>query len=176
MDDCDYLIVENLLQLNPTVFSQYFTLDGCELNVDPSVATEAKTLFEEKYPDLSFENLVEKYKNFRKEEVSIPQSQICNRLVFDPRMRRNVTVMGPAKKRIKRDFDAYTFLSTRLESGIPIRFSSEEDLESDMDILLEAQKESVIDAALRKIAQVLSVLNESCNYKLMDVLSERVIR
>ena len=106
-----------------------------------------------------------------------PTSQIYSNLAFDPSKQKMVNIINPMKKRVKTsEFNAWDFLRTRLDSGIPIRFQSDIELEADLDILMEPEKTSVIDSGLRKIARALTVLNSSCNYRILDVHSERVIR
>lgn len=179
-------MVEALLLKDRNVFGSYFTVDGCIANIDPKVKQKADEIFKEAYPGNTtfptFEAFYEEWKKSRIHDANtdisetIPPSEICNRMTFDPSKREMVSVVGPRQKRNRpTEFDVYEFLSTRQESGCPIRFQSDLDLESDLEVLMEPQKNTVIDAGLRKIARALTVLNSSCSYRLLDVHSERII-
>lgn len=181
------MMVEALLKENSNVFGNYFTNDGCESNVGPDVKAQADTIFKKVYSDnenfASFDEFLDKWKrskihNINTETVeTLPASQICNKLSFDPSKREMVNVFGPRQKRTRStEFDVFEFLKTRRDSGHPLRFQSDIDLEGDLEILMEPQNNAAIDIGLRKIARALTVLNQSCSYRLLDVYSERVVR
>lgn len=179
-------MAEALLLKDKNVFGNYFTKDGCIANMDPDVTEKAKNIFKTMYPDdatfPSFDVFYEEWKKSRTHDASTdisetsPPSQICNRLTFDPSKREMVSVLGPRQKKNRStEFDVYEFLSMRQGSGCPIRFQSDVDLEPDLEVLMEPQKNTVIDAGLRKIARAVTVLNSSCSYRLLDVHSERIV-
>ena len=184
MDDTDEILVETLLTRDRNLFGQFFTLDGSSCNADPNMNTKAKEIFEEVNQDQSFEEFLEKWKKSKTVNINtdnfetLPTSQICNKLAFDTSNKRMVNVFGPRKKKNKSsDFDLIEFLRLRQEhkNTYDIHFPSDLDLESDLEVFLEPQKVAVIDAGLRKIARALTVLNSSCNYRLLEIHSERVI-
>ena len=185
MDDTvDELVVQALLASHNDIFGQFFTEEGCISNVDPEVKKQAEEIFLTEYPDKNFEEFLNKWHNRSRsvnleDENMIPKSQICSNLAFDPKKRRMVNVLAPRNKKSRdTEFDIFDFLLTRKESENchPLRFQSDINLESDLEVLMEPQKHSVIDAGLRKIARALTVLNSSCSYRLLDVNSVRVIR
>lgn len=177
-----------LLKKDKNVFGQFFTNGTCIGNVDSDTRERADKIFKEVFSDCSdssfnsFEDFLKEWKKNKIYSVvedydSIPQSDICNKFSFDPSKREMVSVVGPRrKKNPATEFDVYEFLKTRHESGCPIRFPSDVELEADLEVLMEPQKHAVVDAGLRKIARALTVLNSSCSYRLLDVHSERVIR
>lgn len=181
------IMIEALLKENRSVFGNYFTKDGCEANLSPDVKERANQLFEKVYSNnddfANFDDFLEKWKKSKIHSVStedaetLPASQICNKLSFDPSKREMVSVFGPRQKKTRStEFDVFEFLKTRRESGHPLRFQSDIDLESDLEVLMEPQNNAAIDIGLRKIARALTVLNQSCSYRLLDVHSERVVR
>lgn len=180
------VMVAALLAKDKTVFGNYFTKDGCIANIDPSVKQKAQEMYKSLFPDditfKTFEVFYDEWKKSRTHDASTDisetstPSQICNRLTFDPSKREMVSVVGPRmKKNRSTEFDVYEFLSVRQGSGYPIRFQSDMELEPDLEVLMEPQKNTVIDAGLRKIARALTVLNTSCSYRLLDVHSERMV-
>lgn len=176
-------MVEALLRKDRNTFNYYFTDDSCDSNVDPAVRSRAEEIFKEIYPDKEFDEFLKEWKRNKLNNVSaedvetFSQSRICNKLTFDPSKREMISVLGPRQKKSRStEFDVFEFLKTRQEIGCPIRFQSDVELEADLEVLMEPQKGTVIDAGLRKIARALTVLNSSCSYRLLDVHSERVVR
>lgn len=177
-----------LLKKDKNVFGQFFTNGTCIGNVDTQTRERAERIFKELFSDCSdtsFNSFDDFLKEWKKNNInsvyeeydSIPQSDICNKFSFDPSKREMVSVLGPRRKKNNAtEFDVYDFLKTRHESGCPIRFPSDMELEADLEVLMEPQKHAIVDAGLRKIARALTVLNSSCSYRLLDVHSERVVR
>lgn len=179
-------IVEGLLNKDQEIFKNYFTEGSCIANVDPQVKERAEEIYKEYNPNpsLNLEELVEQWKKYKTNKRSFneddfPQSTICSSLAYNPSNRKHVMVFSPQKKKTQpKEFDVFEFLKAKKESEnyFPIRFQSDFDLEVDVEDLLEEQKTSVVDASLRKIARALTVLNQSCSYRLMDIYSEKVVR
>lgn len=179
-------IVQALLRKDRGLFGKYFTNDSCEANISPSEKDEAERIFSEFNDESQYNNFESFLKAWKENKIhdvsqentdSIPQSSICSKLSFDPSRREMVNVLGPRTKRNRStEFDVFEFLRSRHESGCPIRFQTDIELEGDLDVLMEPQKYTVIDAGLRKIARALTVLNSACSYRLLDVYSERVVR
>lgn len=179
-------IAEALLKKDKSLFGKYFTNDSCEANISPSEKEEAEKHFAEFNEGSEFDNFesfLRAWKENKTHDVrdenadSIPQSSICSKLSFDPSRREMVSVLGPRTKRNRStEFDVFEFLRSRHDSGCPIRFQTDVELEGDLEVLMEPQKYTVIDAGLRKIARALTVLNSACSYRLLDVHSERVVR
>lgn len=194
-DEMDASIVETmaaaLCQKHPDIFRQYFVTVEEPANVPPDVKAEAERIFQSMYAEqeCTFENFYRRWQEVQLEKtadpiqptVVSPPSQICNGLIFDPESRRfsKTTVLPPTRRRRKEEFDPYTFLVSKQQSGEAIALKLDTDAE---DYLMtysmeeKSRKEAVADQALRKCAQAAAVLNAACSYRILDIHSERIIR
>lgn len=179
------LMITILQKNNPNIFCVIFPEEARATNIAPNVTAEAERIFKEEFPDddYTLDQLKTYWQERSKDTINgyaegvLPNSEICNQFAYDSSKGKNVYIYPPiTKKKLSKEFDIFEFLKARQDNGYPIRFQSDADLEADLEVLLEPQKNLVIDAGLRKIARALTVLNSACSYRILDVQSERVVR
>lgn len=178
--------VKRLLIAKNALFNIFFC-ESPEPNIDDELMAKAQELYEEVYADLQkpysdFKEFYEAWKNHHVTTVTVESSglsQTCNRLIFHPQTSQYRKLYTPPKKRLKTEFNPYDFLMKKINDNdcYAIKFSVDTDnclTEYSFD---ERNKNNLIaDQSLRKMANAISVLNASCNYRILDIHSEQGIR
>lgn len=170
--------------------------------LSPDEKAKAESIFKQKFPTLNLQTemlniAVQKYTaecrkvdQFQTEDVNInaPQlevesSRICPNSVFDP-VRRNylkASVIPPTNQRNKKkEFDVYRFILRKQEngSGYPLTWNDDPEQYTE-DLILDGSDrhntQLVADQQLRKIAKLLTTLNTSCNFKMLELKNEKRI-
>ncbi|GFQ68199.1 uncharacterized protein TNCT_730041 [Trichonephila clavata] len=108
-------------------------------------------------------------------------STICPNMIYDTRKRKNISpiVIKPFKKaKRKEEFDVYQFITQKEEEGNVYRMdvqSSSQDALLDVSYEQKRIDNNLADLSLRKIVQVLTILNGVCNFRILDYQSENRI-
>lgn len=117
--------------------------------------------------------------------TEIETSRICPGLAFDPRNKRFVKPFASPPVRLggrrkNPEFDVYKFLTEKDENedGFGLKMDCFADEDEIFDCAYdEPEKEYMMaDQSLRKIASLVVELNNSCNYRLMDIQGEARVR
>ncbi|GBN68379.1 hypothetical protein AVEN_82732-1 [Araneus ventricosus] len=113
---------------------------------------------------------------------SVEPSEICNKLAYDPSKRGFIKIPRVSNYgRGKREkFNLGEFLRTKRENGDYFQLSvgDREMVEDLLDELNEDKfrNDQRADVALNRMVEMAAVLNGNCNYKIMELHSERRIQ
>lgn len=179
--DTPQAIVNELIELDADVFNRFFVDLEEEQNIIPEVNDKANELFLSLYPNLNFKEF---YHTFRLEKMTqnlnagsrFEESEICPARVYDPQRRNYLrpSVLPPTKRRKKEGFDVYKFLMHKDENQEGHRLTLDCDVDLfEFDYEDKVKMNLMADQALRKIARIVVVLKDTCNYRMMELHGER---
>lgn len=178
-------IAQNLITKFPNVFKNYFTILPDYPNMAPDIEEEAK----EKYTDyitennlsvnLEFHEFLERYKMLSlQSEAEIQEtSNICPKVVYDAEINKylpKTTILPPIRKR-KEECNPYKFILEKKQNGNFYNIQFDEDIDYYMNNF-EENNDLIADQAIRKIARIISILNNSCSFQILNIYSERAMR
>lgn len=190
-------LVQALCQKD-AIFSQVFNNYLVATSIPPEITKKAKQLFETVCPEKKYEDFLAQWnaekvmEEIQKNTQNDPlidsiadNSVICPQLAFDPRSRKNVRPFAAPPVRLggRRkipEFDVYKFLTEKDENeeGFALKMDCYADEDEIFDCAYEEpEKEYMMaDQSLRKIASLVAELNNSCNYRMMDIQGEARVR
>ncbi|GBN19747.1 hypothetical protein AVEN_261817-1 [Araneus ventricosus] len=180
----------DLLRTKGEVFVKLFTDAYAPQNLQEEERKLAQTLFRETFPNYHEKDFMIFYHTYINNKVSadmslteeLEPSEICNRLTYDP-MRRNFIKMPKVNNygRGKREkFNLGEFLKRKRENGgyYQLNVGDREMAEDLLDELNEdkSRNDQKADVALNRMVEMAAVLNSNCNYKIIELHSERRIQ
>lgn len=180
-------IAQEMLNRNSEIFTPLFVDNQLPSLMDPDMYKEAERILHESYPDYNLKDIYAQCMHSKLGDLNDLQrathvgSLNCPRPIFDAAKRNYLRsdVLPPTKRRKKEPFDVYKFLMQKDDSQEGLRLSFDYDASEelfDFNYGDKSKREFMADQALRKIAKIVSVLKERCNYRVMDLHSERRIR
>lgn len=180
-------MVSTLLTKN-TVFQKLFNTTIEFVNLQPQEKETAQQIFSETFPDYSIKDISEfhlkwlEYKlNLNLNPSDFEVNETCPGLIYDGRARKYLSprVLPQSKRRKSEKFNLSEFIKQKRDNGdfFQINFQDRDELEDFLEDLNEekTRNDQKADIALNRIVQMAAILNNSCNYRLIELHSERRI-
>lgn len=183
-------MVEILLRTDD-VFKKFFTDSRTPQNVLEGEEQHAEKIFKATFPHYHMKEFQLFYLTYLKDknlsdmniqDESLESNEICNKLAYDPRKggfirMPRVNTYGRGKRE---KFNLGEFLRTKRDNGDYFQLSvgDREMVEDLLDELNEdkARNDQKADVALNRMVEMTAVLNGNCNYKILELHSERRIQ